>query len=100
MRFKVNPCDGGGGDRIGCAGEWGLASVVENVEAPNAVVEIVMGEELGKINGLVLHCDARLVLYCTGHCTRLKGTDLPCRWPYILRYPVAEVEGMVQAMNY
>lgn len=100
MRFKVNPCDGGGGDRIGRAREWGLASVIENVEAPDAVVEVVMGEELGKVHGLVLHCDARLVLCCTGNCTRRECTDLPCRWPYTLHYPVAEVEGMLQAMKH
>lgn len=62
MRFKVNPCDGGGRDRIGCAGEWGLASVVENVEAPDTVMVVVMYEVLGKIYGLVLHCGAHLVL--------------------------------------
>ena len=62
MRLKVNPGDGGGGNRIGCAREWGLGAVVKNVEATNAVMEIVMGEEFGEIHGLVLDCDMRLVL--------------------------------------
>ena len=62
MRLKVDPGDGGGGNGIGCAGEWGLGAIVKNVEAANAVVEIVMGEELGEIHGLVLDCDMCLVL--------------------------------------
>ena len=66
MRLKVNPCNGGGGDRIGCAGEGGLGAVVKNIEAADAVVEVVVGEKLGKVHGLVLHWDARLVLYSVG----------------------------------
>ena len=71
MRLEVDPGDGGGGDGIGCTGEWGVSAVVKNVEATDAVVEIVVGEELGEIHGLVLHCNMGLVLYWISYSTRL-----------------------------
>ena len=64
MRLKVNPCDGLGWNRVGCAGEWGIGTIVKIVEAADAMVEVVMGEELGKIRGLVFHCQTHLLLYC------------------------------------
>lgn len=57
MRLEVDPGDSGGGNGIGYAREWGFGAVVKNIEAANAMVEIVVGEEFGEISGLVLHCD-------------------------------------------
>ena len=61
MRLKVDPGNGGGRDWIRCAGERGLGAVVKNVEAADAVVVVVVSEELREIHGLVLHCKVRLV---------------------------------------
>lgn len=91
MRLEVDPGDGGGRYGIGCAGKWGLGAVVKNIEAADAVVEIVVGEELGEVHGLVLHCDTRLVLCWNAFCKRLRGTHRPYKLPCTLHYPVAEV---------
>lgn len=61
MRLEVDPSNGGGGDGIGCGRERGVATVVEDVKAADAVVEVVVGEEFGEIHGLVLHCALRSV---------------------------------------
>ena len=90
MRLEVDPGDSGGRNGIGCARERGLGTVVENVEAANAVVEIVVGKELWEVQGLVLHCDMRLVLYWTSLCDMRKGTHLPYKLPCTLHHPEAE----------
>ena len=95
MRLKVDPGDGGGGDGIGCAGEWGLGTIVENIEAADTVVKVVVGEKLRKIYGLVLDCDVRLALHSVDFDTRLEDTDLPYKLPYTLHNPEAEALGMV-----
>ena len=66
MRLEVDPGDGRGGNGVRCGGKWGLGTVVENVKATNAVVEIVVGEKLGEVHGLVLHCNEGLVTCWVG----------------------------------
>ena len=61
MGLEVNPGDGGGGNGVGCSGEWWLGAVIEDVEAADAVVVVIVDEEFGEINGLVLHYDVGLV---------------------------------------
>ena len=61
MGLKVHPGDGGGGYGVGFTGEWWYRTVIKNVEAADAVVEVVMGEELRKIHGLILYCGMYLV---------------------------------------
>ena len=90
MRLEVNPGDGLGGDGIGFAGEWGHGTIVKNVEAADAVVEVVVSEELGKVHGLIFHCWGHSVFYRFGFNNRLRSTDLPYILPYILHYLEAE----------
>ena len=68
MWLEVDPGDGGGRNRIGYAGERGLGAIVENVEAADAEMVVVVDEELGQIDGLVLDCAAGLVLCQDGFC--------------------------------
>ena len=65
--MEVNPGDGRGGYGVGYAGEWWFRAVIKDVEAADAVVEVVMGEEFRKIDRLVLHCGTRLVLDRSGY---------------------------------
>lgn len=93
MRLEVDPCDRGGWDRIGCSRERGLGTVIEDVEAADTEVKVVVGEEFGEIQGLVLHCDVRLELCWSGFCNKLIGAHLPYRLPCTLHHPEAEAEG-------
>lgn len=56
MRLEVDPSDGGGWNGIGGSGERGLGAVIEDVEATDTEMVVVMSEEFGKIHGLVFHC--------------------------------------------
>ena len=64
--WNIDPIDGGGWDGIGCSRERGLGAVIEDVEATDAEMKVVMSEEFGEIQGLVFHCDVRLILCSIG----------------------------------
>ena len=49
MGWNIDPIDGGGWDGIGCSRERGLGAVIEDVEATDAEMKVVVSEEFGEI---------------------------------------------------
>lgn len=62
MGLKINPSDSGGWNGIRCGRKRGDGAIIEDIEAADAEMKVVMGEEFGEILRLIFHCDVRLVL--------------------------------------
>ena len=55
MGLEVDPSDSGGWNGIRCSREKGFGAVIENVEATDAMMKVVVSEELGEIQRLIFH---------------------------------------------
>ena len=56
MRLEVDPGNGGGWNGIGCSREWRLGAIIENVEAADTEMVVVVRKEFWEIQVLVFNC--------------------------------------------
>ena len=56
MWLEVDPSNSRGWNRIGCGRERRLGAIIENVEAADTEMVVVVGKEFWKIQMLVFHC--------------------------------------------
>ena len=65
MWLEVDPSDSRGWNGIGCSRERRLGAIIENVEAADTEMVVVVGKELWEIQMLVFHCIELSAQYST-----------------------------------